>query len=533
MSNVLPDIEQYILGRVLRVQDGIVWSSILEELRVGDLVQIVGVTIGKEAIGIIFDISNDDAKVVLIHGTAAAGDNVLRADGGLQTRSGSGVLGQIITPFGEMLIVDAIGEWEFFFRSNYCMVAIDIESEVPGVTWREPVRVPFETGIVTIDCFFPIGRGQRELIIGDNKSGKTVLGLSALINQKRMHAHDIWEALTPIPQEDTQRFTPCIYVAIGQRRAEIVRVHRTLCRFGVMFYTCIVYTACETMASIQYLAPYAGSAIAEWFMSKGFHAVVVHDDLTQHAIAYRQLSLLLRRPPAREAYPADIFYLHARLLERAAQITLRVGAGSVTALPIIETQLGDITTYISTNVISITDGQLFLSRKIANNGRRPSIDLGLSVSRVGSAAQMLLVAQLSKRVKIIYVLYRRYKTLERLGNELPTIIRIALARGNRLDRFMTQRTYYTYDLLTMCVGLAVLTAPIADSLEMQQLIVLVRFIGMLLYALLFTPSVYSILRLRSIADAVLTSIGITCWEHVVTTLVDTILHITDIVTTNV
>lgn len=463
-------------GFIRRIQDGILYCDGLVHAFVGEMVEIYTAQTRENMIGYVFDIENNITKIALLWGqeqNLTVGNEVLRTNRVPQTRAGVGVLGQIITPLGECINKEDIDKLDFFLQMNYYSAYVDMERGAPGVTQREPVRIPLYTGSAAVDCFFPVGRGQRELIIGDNKTGKTTLALTAIINQKRLNMNS-WLELSKNfriidnePSDPSIGYTPCIYVAVGQKRAEIVRIRSTLVTFDASFYTCIVFTSADQLATLQYLAPYAGCAIGEWFRDKGYHALVVYDDLTQHAVAYRQMSLLLRRPPAREAYPADIFYVHSRLLERAAQLSFALGGGSLSALPIVETQLGDISSYIPTNVISITDGQIFLSRRIANTGRRPAVDFGLSVSRVGAASQVPVMASISKIAKISYSAYRRYAGIERVGGDIPTVIQYVIDRGKRLNVFMTQPQYVTAGLYQQAVGLYLFSSKFFDGIDVK------------------------------------------------------------------
>jgi proton translocating ATP synthase F1 alpha subunit len=315
------------------------------------------------------------------------------------------------------------------------------------------------TGVASIDCFIPVGCGQRELIIGDQNTGKTSLAITAIINQSYrnnvlcgLFKNSSWCSFQP------SLFFPCVYVSIGSKRSEIVRLRKILSSKEALNYTCIIFASADDLAALQYLAPFAGCTIGEWFMNNGYNAVVVYDDLTQHAIAYRQMALLLRRPPGREAYPGDIFFLHARLLERSAQLSK---GGSLTALPIVQTLGGDLSGYISTNVISITDGQIFLVKSLINKGIRPAVDLSLSVSRVGSAAQYSAMSFVSKRVKIVFSLYKIYAGMAKMGGEDPEVM-IHVNRGERMLNFFTQALYETYSFYKQVVCLFALTIESTD-----------------------------------------------------------------------
>lgn len=297
-----------------------------------------------------------------------------------------------------------------------------IENDAPGIVDRKSVNQPLETGILTIDSMFPIGRGQRELIIGDRQTGKTSIATDAIINQK---GKDVI----------------CIYVAIGQKASTVAKIVNTLSKQGAMDYTIIVSATASAPASLQYIAPYSGTSLAEYFMYKGKDVLIVYDDLSKHAVAYRALSLLLERSPGREAYPGDVFYLHSRLLERAAKLNDELGAGSLTALPIIETQAGDIAAYIPTNVISITDGQIFLQTELFNSGVRPAVDSGLSVSRVGSAAQIKAMKQVSGSLKLELAQYREMQAFAKFGSDLDATTTETLAHGERLTTLLIQNQY--------------------------------------------------------------------------------------------
>lgn len=489
-------------GTITRINDGIINCSGLENSFIGEVIKSHPRNPSIPVLGSIFDVDGETTKAAVPRGSDTSlrvGDYVTRTGLGPETRAGLGVLGQIVTPSGECVNTDDLDSFEYFMDTNYYSELVSLTTAAPGVTHRLPVRLPFHTGCVAVDCFLPIGRGQRELILGDNKTGKTSLALTAIINQRALNS-DVWFELirsmnwySARPKIPSLLFTPCVYVAIGQKRAEIVRIRRTLVQHSAHTYTCIVFTAADQLASMQYIAPYAGCAIGEWFRDLGYHAPIVYDDLTQHAVAYRQMSLLLRRPPAREAYPADIFFLHSRLLERAAQLSYEFGGGSLTALPVVETQLGDISAYVPTNVISITDGQLFLSRKIGNLGRRPAIDFGLSVSRVGAASQVPAMASVSKTAKFTYSLYRRLATIERLGGDIPRVLQVKIDRGKRLNRFMTQKQYATLSLYEQIIGMYLFSTPMFDGIYHKYTSICAR---------LFVPPKYAKVYLRGRAQAI-------------------------------
>lgn len=307
------------------------------------------------------------------------------------------------------------------------------ELKAPGILPRQPVREPVQTGLKSIDALVPIGRGQRELIIGDRQTGKTAVALDAILNQKRWNSG-----------KDEKKKLYCVYVAIGQKRSTVAQLVQTLEQHDALKYSIIVAATASEAAPLQYLAPFTACAIAEWFRDNGKHALIVYDDLSKQAVAYRQLSLLLRRPPGREAYPGDVFYLHSRLLERAAKMGDKEGAGSLTALPIIETQGGDVSAYIPTNVISITDGQIFLEAELFYKGIRPAINVGLSVSRVGSAAQVKAMKQVAGSLKLFLAQYREVAAFAQFGSDLDASTKKTLVRGERLTQLLKQKQYHPY-----------------------------------------------------------------------------------------
>jgi F-type H+-transporting ATPase subunit alpha len=331
---------------------------------------------------------------------------------------GEGLLGRVVNPLGEP--IDGKGSIHTDEKRN-------IEFLAPSVINRQSVRQPLQTGIKAIDSMIPIGKGQRELIIGDRQTGKTAITIDTIINQKRENVK-------------------CIYVAIGQKMSTIASVYQVLEDAGAMEYTTIIAAPADVPPSLQYLAPYAGCAMGEYYMYKGQDALVIYDDLSKHAVAYRQLSLLLRRPPGREAYPGDIFYLHSRLLERAAKLSDALGAGSLTALPIVETLAGDISAYIPTNIISITDGQIYLESELFHAGTRPAINVGLSVSRVGGAAQVKAMKQVASRLKLELAQYRELAAFAQFSSDLDQATRNQLVRGQRLTEILKQGQYAPLDV---------------------------------------------------------------------------------------
>ncbi len=438
-------------GKIESIQDNVLLASGLLRAYVGELVNVNDRT-DTTTQGFIMNIETHQVKIVLLKGDQrklSAGNSLYRTYKLPSTRSGFGILGQIITPLGLLLNNSDFSKSDLFRVRIYATVTVPVMMGAPGIIDRDPVSRPFMTGITAIDCFLPIGCGQRELIIGDKNTGKTSLAATALLNQvwiNNVH-YSTWRAFekkTSFIRTDVYAdFAPCIYVFIGKRRSEGVRLKNVFVRHGAMNYTSFVFTSSDDLAALQYLAPYAGSAMGEWFRDRSYHCAIVYDDLSEHAVAYRQISLLLRRPPGREAYPGDIFYIHSRLLERSAQLSVTKGGGSLTALPIVETKGGDISGYIPTNVISITDGQVFLSTKLFNEGFRPAINLGLSVSRVGSNAQYDAMKDVSKKIKSDYSLYKAYASLAKVSSDIDAHLVQYINRGTKLNYFFIQDLYET------------------------------------------------------------------------------------------
>jgi F-type H+-transporting ATPase subunit alpha len=405
-----PSFEVENVGIVLEVGDGIARADGLAGVKSQELVEFANGTLGM-ALNLE---ENQVGIIVMGEYTDIPEGSRIRALGRVASVPvGEGLLGRVISPLGKPL--DGRGALDYeTFR--------EVERIAPGVIERQDVYRPIQTGIKAIDAMFPIGRGQRQLIIGDRQTGKTAIALDTIINQR---------------DDDVV----CIYVAIGQKRAQVARVVATLEQYGALGHTVIINASASDSAALQYIAPYAGCAIGEYFMEKGQHALVVFDDLTKHAWAYRQVSLLLRRPPGREAYPGDLFYLHSRLLERAAQLSNERGAGSLTALPIIETQLGDIAAYVPTNVISITDGQIYLETELFNAGIRPAINTGLSVSRVGGAAQRTIMKSVAGELRLEMARFRELAAYAQFGSELDEETQQRLERGRRLSELLKQVQY--------------------------------------------------------------------------------------------
>lgn len=403
-------LEMTDIGTVVRVGDSIATIYGLKNAMAGEMLEFPNNTYG-----IVLNLEENIVGAAILGEDTAIkeGDIVKRTGRIISVPVGEALLGRIVNPLGQPL--DNKGT---IAAKNYRPVDV----RAPGVIARQPVKEPLMTGIKAIDSMIPIGRGQRELIISDRQTGKTALVIDTIINQK-----------------NTDVF--CIYVSIGQKVSSLAGIIQTLEKYGAMEYTTIVVTTADEPASLQYLAPYAGCAMGEEFMFSGRHALVVYDDLSKHAAAYRQLSLLLRRPPGREAYPGDIFYLHSRLLERAAKLNDKLGGGSLTAIPIVETQAGDVSGYISTNVISITDGQIYLEPDLFYAGIRPAINVGLSVSRVGGNAQTRAMKKVAGKLRLELAQYRELATFAQFGTELDKSTRQQLIRGERLTELLKQEQY--------------------------------------------------------------------------------------------
>ena len=419
--DVNPEIEEY--GTVVSIYDGVAKIYGLNNVCVGELVKFES---GAE--GMALNLNTDSVDVVLFASDDQIneGMKVSRTNKSVSIPVGKELLGRVIDVLGNP--IDGKGEIE---TKNFN----PIETLAPGILDRKSVHEPLQTGIKAIDALIPIGRGQRELIIGDRQTGKTAIAVDTIINQAKANEHC---------DEKDKMYS--IYVAIGQKQSTIAGLVKDLEDRGAMQYSIIVVASASDPAPLQYLAPYAGCAIGEYFRDNGMHALIVYDDLSKHAVAYRQMSLLLRRPPAREAYPGDVFYLHSRLLERAAKVSDEKGAGSLTALPIIETQAGDISAYIPTNVISITDGQIFLESELFHSGFRPAINVGLSVSRVGSAAQTKAVKKSAGSMKTELAQYRELEAFSKFGSDLDDATLATLDKGRKVSIILTQDQFKPYSM---------------------------------------------------------------------------------------
>merc|ERR1712159_262402 len=407
------------IGRVLTVGDGIARVYGLNEVQAGEMVEFSPSALK----GMALNLESDSVGVVIFGNdrNIKEGDIVKRSGAVMDVPIGMGVLGRVLDGIGNP--IDGKGPLSCDERRR-------VETKAPGIIPRQSVCEPMMTGLKAVDVLVPIGRGQRELIIGDRQTGKTAIAIDAIINQKTAHAAN----------KEAEKLY-CVYVAIGQKRSTVAQIVKTMEDNGCMGFTTIVAATASDAAPLQFLAPYSGASLGEYFRDNGMHALIIYDDLSKQAVAYRQMSLLLRRPHGREAYPGDVFYLHSRLLERAAKMSDEFGGGSLTALPVIETQAGDVSAYIPTNVISITDGQIFLETELFNSGIRPAINVGLSVSRVGSAAQIKAMKQVSGTLKLELAQYREVAAFAQFGSDLDAATRHQLLRGGILTELLKQGQY--------------------------------------------------------------------------------------------
>jgi F-type H+-transporting ATPase subunit alpha len=434
------------VGQVLSVGDGIARVYGLDNVQMGEMVEFPGAVRGmalnleSDNVGVV--IFGDDRKI-------KEGDTVKRTGAIVDVPVGKNMLGRVVNALGEP--IDGKGPIEDVERRR-------IEVKAPGIIPRQSVSEPMQTGLKAIDSLVPIGRGQRELIIGDRQTGKTALAIDTIINQKAVNQTN----------DETKKLY-CIYVAIGQKRSTVAQIVKTLEENGALEYTVVVSASASEPAPLQFLAPYGGCAMGEYFRDNGMHALIVYDDLSKQAVAYRQMSLLLRRPPGREAYPGDVFYVHSRLLERAAKMSDEEGGGSLTALPVIETQAGDVSAYIPTNVISITDGQIFLETELFYQGIRPAINVGLSVSRVGSAAQVKAMKQVAGSIKLELAQYREMAAFSQFASDLDASTQRLLSRGERLTELLKQGQYSPLSVEEQVVVIFSGVRGYLDSLEVGKL----------------------------------------------------------------
>jgi len=418
IANFGTEAEIAEVGQVLSVGDGIARVYGLDKVQAGEMVEFPG-----GIRGMALNLESDNVGVVIFGDdrTIKEGDVVKRTGAIVDVPVGKGLLGRVVDALGNP--IDGKGPIVAEKRMR-------VETKAPGIIPRKSVHEPMSTGIKAIDALIPIGRGQRELVIGDRQTGKTAILIDTIINQKHFNAGT----------DDKQKLF-CVYVAIGQKRSTVAQLVKTLTDNGAMDYSIVVSASASEPAPMQFIAPYAGCTMGEYFRDNGMHALIMYDDLSKQAVAYRQMSLLLRRPPGREAYPGDVFYLHSRLLERAAKMSDAHGAGSLTALPVIETQANDVSAYIPTNVISITDGQIFLETELFYRGIRPAVNVGLSVSRVGSAAQIKAMKQVAGSIKLELAQYREMAAFSQFSSDLDASTQRLLARGARLTELLKQPQY--------------------------------------------------------------------------------------------
>jgi F-type H+-transporting ATPase subunit alpha len=433
-------------GQVLSVGDGIARVFGLSNCMSGEMVLfpgagVRGMALNLEADNVGIVIFGDDRQI-------REGDTVSRTGTIVDVPAGRGLLGRVVDGLGNP--IDGKGPLTDVVRTR-------VEVKAPGIIPRKSVHEPMQTGIKSIDSLIPIGRGQRELIIGDRQTGKTAVILDTILNQKTVNAGT-----------DESKKLYCVYVAIGQKRSTVAQLYRTLEEQGAMEYSIIVAATASDPAPMQFLAPYTGCAMGEFFRDNGMHAVIFYDDLSKQAVAYRQMSLLLRRPPGREAYPGDVFYLHSRLLERAAKMSDAHGAGSLTALPVIETQAGDVSAYIPTNVISITDGQIFLETELFFRGIRPAVNVGLSVSRVGSSAQIKAMKQVAGKIKLELAQYREMAAFAQFSSDLDASTQQLLARGARLTELLKQAQFSPYPVEDQVVVIFAGTRGYIDKVDLNR-----------------------------------------------------------------
>ncbi|HYL49693.1 MAG TPA: F0F1 ATP synthase subunit alpha [Stellaceae bacterium] len=433
------------VGQVLSVGDGIARIYGLDKVQAGELVEfpngVKGMALNLETDNVGVVIFGDDSGI-------GEGDTVKRTGAIVDVPVGRGLLGRVVNALGEP--IDGKGPLKDVKRTR-------VEVKAPGIIPRRSVHEPVQTGLKAIDALVPVGRGQRELIIGDRQTGKTAVAIDAFLNQKAVNAGN-----------DESKKLYCIYVAVGQKRSTVAQIVKTLADYGALDYSIVVAATASEPAPLQFLAPYAGCAMGEFFRDNGMHAVIVYDDLSKQAVAYRQMSLLLRRPPGREAYPGDVFYLHSRLLERAAKMNQDHGSGSLTALPIIETQAGDVSAYIPTNVISITDGQIFLETDLFYRGIRPAINVGLSVSRVGSAAQIKAMKQVAGKIKLELAQYREMAAFAQFASDLDPATQRLLARGSRLTELLKQPQFKPVPVEEQVVSIFAGTRGYLDKVEIAD-----------------------------------------------------------------
>ncbi len=442
------ETDVYEVGTVLQVGDGIARVYGLSQVMASELVEFPN-----DVTGMVLNLEEDSVGCVLFGESSLIkeGDTVKRTKRVASFPVGDKLLGRVVNPLGEP--VDGKGTVQFEKYSP-------IERKALGIIQRQPVKEALQTGITAIDAMIPIGRGQRELIIGDRQTGKTAVAIDTIINQKYTHTDEAKKyGINPVY---------CVYVAIGQKDSTIAQVVAKLEEAGAMDYTTVVAAPASTPAPLQYIAPYSGATLGEFFRDNGKHSLVIYDDLSKQAVAYRELSLLLRRPPGREAYPGDVFYLHSRLLERASKLSAELGGGSLTALPIIETQQGDVSAYIPTNVISITDGQIYLEPNLFNAGVRPAINVGISVSRVGGNAQIKAMKKVAGSLKLDLAQYRELEAFAKFGSDLDKATQRTLAKGARLVELLKQGQYAPVPIEKQVLSVYIATNNFMETIEVKD-----------------------------------------------------------------
>ena len=446
ISNSYSKINIDEIGRVLSVGDGIARVYGLNKIQAGEMVEF-----SSGVRGMALNLENDNVGIVLFGSDNAIneGDIVKRTGTIVDVPVGKGTLGRVLDALGNP--IDGKGPLKDVTRRR-------AEVKAPGIIARQSVNEPMQTGLKAVDSLVPIGRGQRELIIGDRQTGKTAIAIDAIINQKSVNAGT-----------DESKKLYCVYVAVGQKRSTVAQIVKILSDAGALDYSIIVAATASDPAPLQFLAPYSGCAMGEYFRDNGMHALIIFDDLSKQSVAYRQMSLLLRRPPGREAFPGDVFYLHSRLLERAAKMSMAVGGGSLTALPVIETQAGDVSAYIPTNVISITDGQIFLETELFYKGIRPAINVGLSVSRVGSAAQVKAMKQVAGTLKLELAQYREVAAFAQFGSDLDAATQYLLNRGARLTEVLKQGQFEPMPIENQIVVLYAATKGYLDKMNISDI----------------------------------------------------------------
>ncbi len=449
LSGYESEVDVYDVGTVLQVGDGIARVYGLNKVMASELVEFPN-----DVIGMVLNLEEDSVGCVLFGESSLVkeGDTVKRTKRVASLPVGDAMLGRVINPLG--IPIDGKGNIN---TDKF----LPIERKALGVIQRQPVKEPLQTGIAAVDAMIPIGRGQRELIIGDRQTGKTAVAIDAIINQKFTHTEEAKKlGINPVY---------CVYVAVGQKSSTVAQVVAKLTEQGAMDYTTVVVASAWEPAPLQFIAPYSGATLGEYFRDNGKHSLVVYDDLSKQAAAYRELSLLLRRPPGREAYPGDVFYLHSRLLERASKLSDDLGGGSLTALPIIETQQGDVSAYIPTNVISITDGQIYLESNLFNAGVRPAINVGISVSRVGGNAQIKAMKKVAGRLKLDLAQYRELESFAKFGSDLDQSTLKTLAKGSRLVELLKQGQYAPIPVEKQVVSMFLGTRGYMDEIPVHDI----------------------------------------------------------------